>query len=255
MLYDTWLGHESGRLELSALVTDALALLELGPVSPQSLRRADHPELQTFVDLESSLKICLADHVVPSLRRVMSRANAVASPYAGGLTYEQMQRLTCADNAPSDLKLESIRVATFNPGRTGFLCLGSQRVLDWRLHAVAHASVELNIQLCFLPGARLPNGECTSNWASVGVFCANEFLHAVRVVDGLDSSRILGWKFGLMVCTLARLLRSSAVSMQLQEMIMKRGTRSFANTTVFVFVSLAQGFCCEVMAMFTCPIC
>ena len=90
----------------------------------------------------------------------------------------------------------------FNPGRTGFLQLGSDLLLEWRLEAVAHALVESGVDACIIPGARFPagaslppgfpflwEGPTSSGWDTVGLFVRPELEHAFRPIPEISSTR------------------------------------------------------------------
>ena len=98
----------------------------------------------------------------------------------------------------------SFRLAVLNPGRTGFLALGTQLLLEWRLHAVAIALLSRRIDFCVLPGARFPQGVLlpaafpyvwfgrqTSSWSSVGLFCRAELEGCVRPIEEFSEDRVL----------------------------------------------------------------
>ena len=51
---------------------------------------------------------------------------------------------------------KQLTLAVSNPGRSGFLHLGSELLMEWRLEAVAHALDQDGVDICVLPGARLP---------------------------------------------------------------------------------------------------
>ena len=95
-----------------------------------------------------------------------------------------------------------VAVAILNPGRSGFLHLGSDLLLEWRLEAVAHALHGRGIDLCILPGARFPGGVTlpagfpfqwigpeSTGWDTVGIFIRPELEHAVRAIPEISSSR------------------------------------------------------------------
>eukprot|EP00959_Pyramimonas_sp_CCMP1952_P043436 908329-Pyramimonas_sp.AAC.1 len=92
--------------------------------------------------------------------------------------------------------------ATLNPGRTGFLALGTGALLDWRPEAVGHALVACGVDICVLsgarfpPGARLPPGyPCmwlggrSTEWGAVGIFVRAELSCTLRPVADLSGPR------------------------------------------------------------------
>ena len=97
-----------------------------------------------------------------------------------------------------------LMVGSLNPGRTGFIALGTDIVLYWRLCAVAAFMERQGLQICFLPGPRFPPGMflppdfprvylggLTTSRAGVGVFIRHELHGAAYVVKDLGCERSL----------------------------------------------------------------
>ena len=122
----------------------------------------------------------------------------IQSPFAGGVTVDENASI---NNAATQAQ-EQIRFATLNPGRTGFSCLGTNHVLHWRLFAVASVLEDLDIDVCVLPGARLPPrvslpenfpyvflGAKSVSWSTVGVFVKRDWEQSCIILEefGLDN--------------------------------------------------------------------
>ena len=152
-----WLGTQSRGLELSALAKDCDALLAACPSLPPPLLLACDGAAASLVALVSALSTLVRREVAPSLARagLLQQPGQVVSPYAGGVPVGNADP---ARHAAEPGSQDSIHLAVLNPGRLGFLALGTDVFLEWRLHAVAHVLSGCGADICVLPGARLPPG-------------------------------------------------------------------------------------------------
>ena len=148
----SWVGAESRRLELAAAWRDVRALIEHAPELYPSLVRHGRSEAADLVALVTSLRTFLRDVVLPPLASVCRTLPAVASPYAGGLP------AAAAATQGRKLGAAQCTVGIFNPGRTGFVTRDARTVLGWRLSAFASALLKHEVDVCVVPGARLPEG-------------------------------------------------------------------------------------------------
>ena len=124
------------------------------------------------------------------------------SPYAGGVDADAVRKLLAGSR--DTVVARSFWLGVLNPGRTGFLVLGTNLLLDWRLHAVAAALLEKGIDICVMPGARMAPGVVlplgfpfvwigckTVSWAGVGVFCRIELIGSVHPIEDMSEDRVL----------------------------------------------------------------
>lgn len=81
------------------------------------------------------------------LHRFVADQVPVISPYQGDI-HEHVATKEHAE--------KRVKVAVFNPGRTGFLTLCTQEVMIWRLIIITDFLSKEGIDICFLPGARWP---------------------------------------------------------------------------------------------------
>ena len=110
----------------------------------------------SLIEIVAALKLLLQQDVIPPLRCAARTTALIVSPYAGGVA--QNPDGDWGRDATGDiLQRKTITVATFNPGRTGFLGLGTRELLSWRIWAVADALQRGGIDVCILPGARFPS--------------------------------------------------------------------------------------------------
>ena len=72
----------------------------------------------------------------------------VISPYQGGIQEHV---------AKEEHVEKKVKVAVFNPGRTGFLTLCTQEVMIWRLIIITDFLSKEGIDICFLPASRCRN--------------------------------------------------------------------------------------------------
>ena len=80
--------------------------------------------------------------VVPALAAKAARSPPVASPFVGGIVQPAVTVSTPVQSQQSAPARSHVAVAILNPGRSGFLHLGSDLLLEWRLEAVAHTEEE-----------------------------------------------------------------------------------------------------------------
>ncbi|CAE8699927.1 unnamed protein product, partial [Polarella glacialis] len=178
-------------MERAAFVKDVQALITTPPQLPA---RLNPQEAEVALDLLAHTRTLLhflKHDCVQVLQQHSSAQIVLSSPYAGGCQVNEVGSMYDAG-----VKHSHITVATLNPGRTGFSQLGSDSLLHWRLWAVASALEDQNINVCGLPGARLPPGAIlpsglpyawygvrSSHWDSVGVFVKLEMQESFVPLD------------------------------------------------------------------------
>ena len=145
----------------------------------------------------------LSSDIIPVLQRSLKGRPLMDTPYAGGVLVQQLQELSRMHESRATVPtLKSLKLASLNPGRTGFSKLGSDELLFWRLWAVALNLEALGVHLCVVPGARFPPGAAlpeafpyafrgtrSSHWGAVGVFIALELDELVFEIEGVGSER------------------------------------------------------------------
>ena len=143
--------------------------------------------------------------VKPLGRNRQTNINGIDSPYAGGIPTEYVESVGAgACGGGAGYAVAALKVATLNPGRTGFVALGTQSLLDWRIQAVATALLERNIDLCVLPGARFPPeavlppgfpyvwlGTQSLDYNAVGLFLRPELEAAVQIIEDFTLPRVM----------------------------------------------------------------
>ena len=201
-LFLAWTSSGARSLERAAALKDFLALVQAAP-KLSICAVVQHVEgLRLLDQLSRSLRQFLVNEAIPPLRKSSSANVQCASPYAGEVTTETVNDLLRGSR--KTMSSADLRVGILNPGRTGFLSLVTQAVLDWRLHAVAAALLVRNIDFCDLPGARFPPGAKlpdhspfvwfviqSASWACVGLFCPVEFAECVRPIEEFSEDRVL----------------------------------------------------------------
>ena len=196
-LFSSWVASSPRPVEVKAAFQDVEALQQLAPMNPQSIchiAKGSIPQLKLFSNLVSELKGMLR-HVSGRLRQLSQASNLVTSPWVGGVE--------SVSTGPDTLE-QPLRVGSLNPGRSGLLALATNEILWWRLTHIFDTLVSLQVPICFLPGARWPEGAVmperspfqfvgtqTSDWGAVGALVLNEIAHAVRVIEDFDNPRIL----------------------------------------------------------------
>jgi hypothetical protein len=187
----SWLLNGPRKMERAAFVKDVQALITTAPQLPA---RLNPQEAEVALDLLAHTRTLLhflKHDCVQVLQQHSSAEIVLSSPYAGGCQVNEVGSMYDAG-----VKHSHITVATLNPGRTGFSQLGSDSLLHWRLWAVASALEDQNIDVCGLPGARLPPGAIlpsglpyawygvrSSHWDSVGVFVKLEMQESFVPLD------------------------------------------------------------------------
>ena len=199
------IGFESGRLEITAAWKDALALTAAAPSGVKDVLApcATYLPSPSLIEIIAALKLLLQRDVIPPLKCAARTSALIVSPYAGGVVLNSNGDFP-RSAANDSLQRKTLTVGTFNPGRTGFLGLGTHELLSWRIWAVADAMQREGIDICVLPGARFPSGAFlphgfpfswwgirTSSWAGVGLFCCSDLEHAIREVPDLGADRIM----------------------------------------------------------------
>ena len=118
-------------------------------------------------------------HFILPLVSVRTTPGDIVSPYAGGVVPRQSAHSTAAA-IPAE---SNLKVAVFNPGRSGLMALSTETLLEWRLWDIAAELQDHNVQICFLPGARLEQGvalprnfpyawlgDRSAGWDTIGAF-------------------------------------------------------------------------------------
>ena len=157
---------------------------------------------QGILDVAVSLLYLVRDELFPILNSPASGRKALSStPYAGTLLATE---LPVSEISTLGISYEKqLLVGVLNPGRTGFLALGSEELLEWRVWEGGEALQKQAIAICAIPGARLPEGAQlpigfpylwlgirSSSWGSTGFFCLTELENNLRVIPDLGSDRI-----------------------------------------------------------------
>ena len=227
-----WVGKERRPLELAAAKKDALALLESYPLPPMALATRGDGEAEGLMALGHRLFLLLKDHFVRLLQDKVRRTSNIVSPYAGGVpvshhpSFHQPRSHHAVSHQPGSSQLSAQRavshhpsshhllshqlasqpltLAVLNPGRSGFLSISGDALLNWRLHALSAALEDARVDICVCPGPRLPEGaalpagfgfsffgERTATWSSVGVFVRTEIAHAVQPLHDFSVDRAL----------------------------------------------------------------
>ena len=202
-----WLGGPLRPLERAAALRDVLALLELAPSPHPAARGLGGGQLAPLFGRAQALRTFLKEEVLPRLAGAGGPAPQVSAPYAGGLPAACLADLGGAQDSRGQAQpcqLSAIRLGVFNPGRTGFLALGTELLLDWRLEQVAVALLDHRVDICVLPGARFPPGallprgypfawvgDRSTGWDTVGLFIRLELEHVVRIREAWSEGRVL----------------------------------------------------------------
>ncbi|CAK0875342.1 unnamed protein product [Prorocentrum cordatum] len=197
-----WLGAPQSRAELAAASRDFLALLHLAPAWPDGVTRHAGTVAGPLWAFAVELQHFLARALLPSLMAFPGVSRIVGGPYVGGVPQAAAAEAAGRVLGPVPPARPLFRIATLNPGRTGFLHLGTDLILEWRLEAVAHALVEHGVDVCILPGSRFPPGAwlppgfpfvwigpTSTEWDTVGLFVRPELEQAVRFVPEASSAR------------------------------------------------------------------
>ncbi len=162
-LFNQWIGTQTRRLELNACWRDLCHLAEQWPECQINVATPGRGEAGPLISFANDLYKYLATEAIPPLTRRCLPMDPVVAPVAGGKQVPETRA------GPVALHSCPLRVATFNPGRTGFLSLRGDCILCWRLDAVADQLASLNIDICVVPGARLPEGSAFSAIFSIRV--------------------------------------------------------------------------------------
>ena len=122
-------------LEHAAALKDALALLELAPEAPWHAGSPVAGSCMKLAQLANEMLRLLRLDVVRSLGRDRNLVYArIISPYAGGLPSGYLAQLAQGrDGGGSGYAVKALRIGTLNQGRTGFIAVGTQMILDWRI--------------------------------------------------------------------------------------------------------------------------
>ena len=201
-LSQQWLSALPRGVEVAALIQDFSSLLHAAPVNPANLCRIARGHiwrLQGISDHVSALRGFLK-RVIGHARRLPCAPQTVASPYLGGIEAKPVHDGHGHEpNTQRDLK-----VGCLNPGRCGLQTLMTNEILWWRLQHIMETLLAKDIAICFLPGARFPEGAAmpeksplqylgaqTSQWGSIGVLVRNDALHVVRFLDDFITERTI----------------------------------------------------------------
>ena len=161
-----------------AFVKDVTALLESAPHAAGNWK---HPNTSRPIRIGRYLADCvqMIKHFILPLVSVRTTPGDIVSPYAGGVVPRQSAHSTAAA-IPAE---SNLKVAVFNPGRSGLMALSTETLLEWRLWDIAAELQDHNVQICFLPGARLEQGvalprnfpyawlgDRSAGWDTIGAF-------------------------------------------------------------------------------------
>ena len=160
-------------------------------------------------DLHAFLRLS----VLPLLSSQSGQCAFIQSPYAGGVLSRYAAALADRDaSKPQPFNIDSLKLGTLNPGRTAVAILGTNDVIQWRLWAVALKLVDLKIDICVVPGHRLPHGTSLPEgfpfvfyglqgvgWDSVGIFVSTELDDLVFEIEKFGGGRIM-W-IGVRACS------------------------------------------------------
>ena len=199
-----WWQSKPRRLEASAFLRDILALSELCPNVQIEWQRQFNIPCSALIVIWRFIKDFIKRQVLPTLSRCADSKCLTTSPYAGGLDISHARQASEIEaGGRCNFVLPTLKVATFNPGRLGLTSFCNQ-VLEWRLWDIASTLFDLDVGICFLPGARFPEGaqlpndfpfvfvgERSPSWDSVGALVRIEAMHAVTVDESRSSSRVL----------------------------------------------------------------
>ncbi|CAK0904656.1 unnamed protein product, partial [Prorocentrum cordatum] len=197
-----WASQTKRRTEAAAALRDAIALADMAPTLSPGIRQHLGAVADPSWALCTAVSTLVRREAVPALTTKAAKSTAVTSPFVGGI-FQSGEPGRCAvppllnDSARSHLTL-----AVLNPGRSGFLHLSSDLILEWRLEAVAHALDDRGVDLCILPGSRFPAGALlpkgspflwlgpeSAAWGTVGIFVRPELERATRPIHDFSSSR------------------------------------------------------------------
>ncbi len=197
-----WLTAEPKTLELNAALKDFRGICQLAPENPGNISTTGSNNFERLLPLTqavSELKDFFLHKLIPNTARCLRIICPIISPYMGGVQENEYTQLTHETQ-----HVRQIKVATFNPGRTGLCSLAAEEVLWWRLWRIVAHLMENDIQICVLPGARWPPGATlppglpfswlgvqTTSWAAVGVLVATELQDQTWVIDDLGSDIIM----------------------------------------------------------------
>ena len=177
-----WLKLPPRRLELCAALKDFQGLYDLAPTNPANIANIGGgviPRLCPLAELVSDMKGTLKD-ILKHTRRNLKVVMPVISPYLGGIDAAELD----SSSADKGRECTQLKVAVFNPGRTGLIALSTEEILWWRLGHISCVLLEQDVQICVLPGARWPPGASlppaiayawlgaqTTSWRSVALSC------------------------------------------------------------------------------------
>ena len=198
LINDWWNGSPS-RLERMAFVKDVTALLESAPHAAGSWK---HPNTSRPIRIGRYLADCvqMVKHFILPLVSARKTPGDIVSPYAGGVASPQSAPYTAAV-VPAE---SNLKVAVFNPGRSGLMALSTEMLLEWRLWDIAAELQDNNVQICFLPGARLAQGialprnfpyawlgDRSAGWDTIGALVLLEVLDRVELDTVISGGRVM----------------------------------------------------------------
>ena len=198
-LVSDWWNYNPSKMERVAFVKDLTALLLSAPKAAGSWR---HPGTTRPIQIGRILADCIQTirhFILPLVSKPIPQSDVV-SPYAGGV---DAQKAALTSPALSHLECK-LKVALMNPGRSGLTALSTNMLLEWRLWDIAAELQDNNVQICFLPGARLAQGivlprnfpfawlgDRSSGWDSIGVLVLLDVLDRVEVDSVISAGRVI----------------------------------------------------------------
>ena len=146
---DMWTANKPKSAEAKAAVIDFRCLQNLAPQNPKSLavvKSGPVDRLIHLADYVSYMKGVLRAACL-RLQQFVVDDEPIISPYRGGVALQGTEA--------ESFDTKRLRVAVFNPGRTGFLTLCTQEVMMWRLLIITQFLGQEQIDVCFLRGLQV----------------------------------------------------------------------------------------------------
>lgn len=206
-LLQGWSRAAPRRLEVAAALKDFIALRQLAPIRPMdTIARTNSGVVSRLLPLARAVQdMCcfLRQQAIPLISRKSQGHTTVTSPFSGGTVVRHALKESSSQH-PQSHSVDSIVIATLNPGRTGLSSLSTGDILWWRLWHIATALQEREAMICIVPSARWPPGASlppgfpfawvgrqTLQWDSVGMLVATELELSLVPLQGLGSDRVM----------------------------------------------------------------